>query len=337
MKAVALLLSAFAVVPASAEKTDRIALSNGTEVIGEIKSLGRGELRVSTDYMRTVQLDWVQVLWLESELEFEVQAIDGERYFGMLVRSEEDRVLVVEGDDGAIRLPYDQVLLFDQTRSEELLGKIALSISAGFSFTQATDTTQISFDGSGSRRTRRFLSRFGLVAILSDTREEDFTRADLNYSIMRHLPGRWTWESSLSVQSNDKIGLDRRYLLRETAQLRTVRSSIRELWLGIGLALSREEFTADEPGDDSAEGTLSLRYDAFHFDDPELQVSTELLFFKSLTVSGRERIELTADVRRELVSDLFWLLSLYGSYDSKPVGDAEMEDIAVVASLGWKF
>ena len=116
------------------------------------------------------------------------------------------------------------------------------------------------------------------------------------------------------------------------------RSSIRELWLGIGLAASREEFTADESGDNHGEVALSLRYNAFHFDDPELQLSAEFIFFSSLTISGRERMELTADVGRELVSDLFWLLSIYGSFDSKPVGtDAEKEDIAVVASLGWKF
>ena len=75
------------------------------------------------------------------------------------------------------------------------------------------------------------------------------------------------------------------------------------------------------PEDNSLEGTFSVRYFAFHFDDPELQITTSLIAFPSLTVSGRVRMELTADVRREMVSDLFWLLTLYGSFDNKPVGE----------------
>ena len=111
-----------------------------------------------------------------------------------------------------------------------------------------------------------------------------------------------------------------------------------ELWLGMGLAATTEDFVGDVPRNESLEASASLRYDAFHFDDPELHVSAELMVFPSLTVDGRTRTELVVDLRRELVRDLFWLLTLYGSFDNKPVGEnAEKEDISVVASLGWKF
>ena len=58
-----------AAAPASAEKTDRILLSNATEIIGEVESLEHGQLRVSTEYMRTVELDWEQVVRIESTLD----------------------------------------------------------------------------------------------------------------------------------------------------------------------------------------------------------------------------------------------------------------------------
>ena len=87
--------------------------------------------------------------------------------------------------------------------------------------------------------------------------------------------------------------------MRASALHRTVRTEIRELFLGAGLAASREEFTGLEPGETSLEGALSLRYFAFHFDDPELEVSVDLAVFPSLTTSGRFRAELRGDVRIE--------------------------------------
>ena len=173
--------------PASAEKTDRIVVANGTEIIGEVKSMEHGQLRISTDYMRTVGLDWAHVVRIESSLEFEVETLEGERYFGQLAPSGEDRLLIVAAAEDGVRLPFDRVLVINQTKSTEL-GKVDASISVGFSFTQATDVTQASLDGSYSRRTRRFSRRQHLVAILSDTADETFSRGDFSFTLFRHLP-----------------------------------------------------------------------------------------------------------------------------------------------------
>jgi len=332
-----LLLLALGPKSSSAEKTDRVSLVDGTDMIGEVKSLEFGELTVSTDYMRTVQVDWDQVLRVESKMIFELETWDGTRFFGKLAQSDEDRVLVVEGEHDTVRVAFQEVLAFNQTKLTKL-GKIWGSASLGLSFTQATDSLQVSFDGSINQRTRRFFDTTRLIAILSDTKDERFTRGDLSYTKLRRLPGRWTWEGSGSWQTNEQIGLRQRILVRGSAQYRTVRTEIRELDLGAGIAISREQYSADVPGDNSLEGTLSIRYRAFHFDHPQLQVATALMVFPSFTVSGRVRAELTADVRRELIEDFFWNLSLYGSYDSSPVGLlAENSDIALTASLLYKY
>ena len=60
--------------------------------------------------------------------------------------------------------------------------------------------------------------------------------------------------------------------------------------------------------------------------------------FPSFTNSGRVRAELDIDFTWELISDLFWRLSFYNSYDSDPVVvDAENNDYGVTTSLGWSF
>jgi hypothetical protein len=124
--------------------------------------------------------------------------------------------------------------------------------------------------------------------------------------------------------------------LRASSLYRALRTDIRELALGAGLAAVSEQYRGGEPGDNSLEGTLSLRYFAFHFDDPELEVKTYLTAYPSLTISGRWRTEFQAEVSRELGWDLFWSLNLYWSTDNKPVSPgAQSSDLSITASLGW--
>ncbi len=325
---------AIAATPALAEKTDRIHVA-GIEIVGEVKSLERGRLKISTDFMGTVEADWEQVTRLESKKWFEVEVRDGHRYFGNIVDSGEDGVLAVQGDDATVRLPFSELVLINQSKPG-FWGKVDVKVALGYSFVQATDTTQGSVDASVSRRNRRFFTRLELLSILSETGDDRFTRNDFSYTGQRALPGRWTYNLAAQYQTNESLGLDSRYMLSGGPLYRVLRTDIREITLGTGLAAVREHYTADQPGEDSLEGILGLRYLAFHFDDPELQISAELLSYPSLTISGRWRTEFNADVQRELGWDLFWSLKLYWSHDNRPTGpDAKSSDLSVTASLGW--
>jgi hypothetical protein len=184
-----LLLTAVATCPAAAEKTDRILVANGNEIIGEIQELKRGRLKVSTGYMGTVQMDASQVRRVESRLDFEVETRDGEIYFGSLAPRDEDYVLVAQTEDELVRIPFDELLRLEQTKLS-FWGDIDASIAFGFSFTQSTDVTQVSFDGSFSRRTKGLASRLQLLWISSDTADESSSRQDIDFTIRRHLRRR---------------------------------------------------------------------------------------------------------------------------------------------------
>ena len=50
------------VLPAAASSNDRILISPDSEIHGEIESLADGQLRVQTDFMGTVAIDWQRTL-----------------------------------------------------------------------------------------------------------------------------------------------------------------------------------------------------------------------------------------------------------------------------------
>ena len=227
-----LLVAAWAATPAAAEKTDHILVSNGDEIVCEVEYLERGILFVSSDYMRSVRLDWAQLSRVESELEFEVETRDGQLYFGQLAPSDEDRVLVVSGDLGSFRLPFAEVVQLHQTESSRR-GHLEGGILFGFSFAQASDVTKLSFNGNVARRTQKFLGRFDLVAILTDVEGKTLSREEASYTFTRHLMPRWNYDLAASYQANEELGLDRRWLVRGgprspstmTPSISTIRSS----------------------------------------------------------------------------------------------------------------
>jgi len=89
-------------------------------------------------------------------------------------------------------------------------------------------------------------------------------------------------------------------------------------------------FRANAPA--SAPGTPG-EYDAAN----RLLVVASLAVLPSLTESGRVRGEGSPRLRRELVSDLFFEISVHDSYDSQSSEGSEKNDWGLSTSLGYSF
>ncbi|MEJ2319508.1 MAG: hypothetical protein P8Y21_09195, partial [Gemmatimonadales bacterium] len=57
-------------IPAHAQKTDALVLSNGDRITGEIKELTRGKVRLKTDPMGTVYIKWQDIASITSDKVF---------------------------------------------------------------------------------------------------------------------------------------------------------------------------------------------------------------------------------------------------------------------------
>ena len=109
-------------------------------------------------------------------------------------------------------------------------------------------------------------------------------------------------------------------------------------WYGaMGLAVIHEDF-ATQGTDESVEAVLITGYTYFRYADPEANLDARIALYPSLTQSGRYRSEGRVRARYELVEDLFFELSFYGSFDSDPDEEANSNsDYGVTTSLGYSF
>ena len=326
-----------AVGPAAAvPKTDTVVLHNGDTITGEIKGLDYGKLSVSTDDMGTVSIKWDKVRRITSRYWFLVTRDDGRVHFGQLPASDEDGFVVVSSETASSSVPMAAIISLEPIRVDAW-DRYKISVSAGFNWTKASQTSQANVALSADYR--GLLYDYGLAYSLATTTERDdrtTRRSDLDFYGSRKLSGRLQAGLSSGLQRNDQLGLALRTSLGANMGYLLIMGRNLELAAEAGAAGNREWPTLDDPPSYSAEATLSLKFTFFRYDSPKSNVTVKADLYPSLTVADRVRFEFNTALRHELVSDLFVELQYYESRDNRPPNGAEAtSDRGIVFSLGW--
>jgi hypothetical protein len=178
--------------------------------------------------------------------------------------------------------------------------------------------------------------KFSTTITDSDS-EEASKRLTLGLQHTRLFKNRWFGNGNLTFEQNDELGLDLRTSIGAGAGRYLVQSN-KMLWsLEAGLQVSREDLAATTEETDSLEATFTAKWDWFLFQDPELDWSTTVQLVPSLTESGRVRGELDTSLQWEVINDLKWGFSLYGSFDNQASESAESTDYGVNTTVTYEF
>lgn len=334
-----LALSLLAARASSHPKTDKIVMRNGDVLTVEIKELTRGKLRVKTDDMGTLDIEWDKIRGLHSKYYFQVSSTGGDVYYGALEMAEDSktlRIVMLDAVAGISQESVVEILPIERNFVSRLDG----SLSLGFDFTKASQVAQLTFDWSSIYRGERDVFDLKLSALMTDRREEDgiSQRADLSFG-WNHLLGRKKWftNSSVGYQRNDELGLRNRLILTGGMGLNVLRSNHNLLRTSLGIAWNAEESTDSSQTRQSLEGVLSVDYSVFQYDSPKTDVVTKLDVFPSLT-EERYRIEFDIKLRREIVSDFFIELRYYTSADTNsPATSGWKSDYGFITGVSWSY
>jgi hypothetical protein len=320
------------------DKTDVLILDNGDRITGEIKNLQHGRLQISTDRMGVIDVEWEGVVTVKSNYEFQFDRANGQRLSGRIAKGSEAGYLVVEGDGESVSIPRDLIIRISQLE-ESFRDALSGSMTFGYSFTKASDVAQLNL---GFRVRHRNLTRSfaleGSTIITDDQATETTQRSDLRLSRTRFRSNRWFNAYLIGFESNDELGLNLRSSFNASIGRFLRQSNTSELAVFGGLVASNESLANDVSSQDNLEGLLGLEYSRYSFSEPNVDMSFKMAVYPSFTDSGRVRGQLDAGIRRELISDLFWDLTFYETYDNKPPSGSESTtDYGVVTSVGWSF
>lgn len=338
----ALLLFLLLVMPvhyAQAErKTDVITLYNGDRITGEIKSLLDGKLSLSTDSMGSLSIEWQEIANVDSNYNYEVRLGNGERFFGTLHNDDKKPGIVGLIDVFGERTIGAQDVVEIRPVDGRLADQLEVYVSANYSFTKASGVAQTELNATASYDQRDATNSFSSRLTVSDTDEESTVSS-------RVTAQRRTWTDRKNVyrrvfggfESNDELALDARYTLGYAFGRYFMDTSSSTFSGDIGAQVLTEQSTGGER-QDSMEAVLTAEYSRWRFDTPKLDMRLGATLYPSLTESGRLRADTTAVVRWEIIEDLFWNVSTWGTYDNNSVDIEGGEfDWGITTGLGWTF
>ena len=335
----ATILPALPSVADEREKVDVVTIRNGDRITGEIQSLAYGRLTVETDSMGTIQVEWPDVVRVESPQSFLVEDAEGNLLFGRFPADPEGGPLSISGGGGVTRrVSSPRVARLSQSE-ERLLDRVHGSFALGFDYTKSSDIAVLS--GSFNTNYRGPHSSWSLGVDLNSTHDPaqgTLDRDSVKYSYRWLQSGNRFWAGLSSVERNEETGIEARVLVGAGYGRYLLQSLSHEVSVLVGIGASREWATGAADDQSSLEGILGVDWRVFDFASPTTSLTAKGLLYPGLTESGRYRTDASLSLRREIISDFYVDLSFYQTYDSDPPdADAASTDYGLVTSLGYSF
>ena len=317
-------------------KTDVITLINGDVVTCEIKEMIRGKLRVKTDNMGEIYVEWDKVHHLSSNYWFLVTLRDGSLAYGQLEDSGREGYLTVTFQERSRDVFLYSIVEIQPVRYS-VWDRFTMSASVGFNWDKGSNVFQANL--AASVKYSGAIYSWGTDLSASQTNngiDETTRRNSLDLWLQREISGRFNGNTQLSSERNDELGLLRRLTAGLGVGYFLSRSNHVELSVMAGANVNREWSTDESEPSNNAEGQLGTKFYMFYFDTPKSDITVSLDLYPSFNISDRYRFEGSISGRQEIVKDLFLKLEYYESQDSKPPsGASATSDRGIVFSLEW--
>jgi len=314
-------------------QADVVVTKSGDRLVGEIKSLLKDVLTVSTAYSDVdFKIEWDKVASIESTRQFLVETFDGRRIVGSLKADPAGKAVQI----GTTSVPLAElasVVPIERTLWSRLDG----GLDFGYSHTKTNSATQLSLAGNVSYRDERNVNALFVNVFRSSQDQAPTTqRWDLGNDF-RHLLGtRWYVNTSQDFLNSEEQGLDLRTTIGGGGGRYLLRSSSQYLALGGGIAWTNEDYTDTSlPTKNSAEAYLGTEFmtEKMKFAD----VLTRLTYYPSLTISGRHRLNYKFDLDFNLPGDWYFRIGIFANYDNRPPEGFSKSDYGWSNAFGFKF
>ncbi len=318
---------------AYAAEHDVVVLTSGNRMTGSVTELSRGELSFDIDGAGTVEINWNNVVSLESSKVLDVELRSGQRFTGSITTPSPGKLEVRSsaGTQGVDLKDVIRIKPIEATFVERTSG----SIDGGFSYLQAGNEFDWTLEADAENRTKNYLSTASFDTLLR-RREgaNDQMRNNFALASRRFLPNRWFVLGHFGVQEDQELDLDLRTLAYGAIGRNLVQSNRTILAVDGGIDWNHEGY-GGFPTSNSPEALGTLEWDWF-----ELGGRTELLTEASTFITlnrARTRFELKIDVRHDLVRKFYGEIGLFESFDSSPPNGLHNNDFGITLTIGRSF
>lgn len=310
-----------------------MVLTSGNRMTGEIIKMSRGKLSFLIDGAGPVDIDWNNVVSLDSEQALDVELASGQRLSGSMASSPGG--LEVTGGPASNPIELEDVIRITPIAAT-LVERTDGYIDLGFDFLSAGDELDLTLNATLQNRTWNYLSKVSLESLVRRLDDETAQRRNfLEISVRRFLSERWFAIGRFTAEEDRELDLDSRFLLGAGAGRTLLQSNRTVVALYGGLDYMRERYDGVPGTGSSPEAFVTVEWDWF-----EIGGNVELLTYATAFVGldrSRSRFDLHASLRHELFGNLYWSLNLYQTYDTDSPEGLENSDTGLSFTLGRGF
>jgi sRNA-binding regulator protein Hfq len=321
-----------------AQKNDTVYLLNGDRLTGELKKFEYGQLTLSTDAMQTIIIRINDINTIYSAKFYEIITKSGYKYFGSLLKSDKQASVDVVITNDTVPKPLWDIVQITSIKNK-FFKRIDGSVSFGLSYTKASNVFQYNLATQVTHRTRNYATRFNLSSILtSQTGEDVSNNSNIGLNVTRYLPNKWFVLLGTNGQKNTELDLKLRLQAGLGGGYDIVRSNSIRLYGLLGLIGNNEQTIDSAFTSNNVELLAATNFKWFQYRHPKIDVTNSFNFFYSLSIRDRIRLEYDLDAKIEIITDLFFSVTFYESFDSKPfTGGSSKNDWGIVSSIGYTF
>ena len=317
---------------------DEVRFDGASTMTGELKHLDRGKLSFKTPATDTITIDWSHVDSVRNSKTLEIELTDGTLLYGTLDDSTDSAKVTVHRAGADTEVERLRIVRMSQIE-EHVLERFDGSVNAGMNVTQSNDYRSFNLGASMSYRTRKYYSSLNLSAQTNKSENTPGTRqANLQIRGSRLFSNRWNTGGLLKFEHNEDLGIELRSSIGYVVGRTLARTNHNLFMVSGGLLYTKEDVAGSTESDTNHEALLGFDWQVFRFDDPELDLTTQLAVIPSLSQAGRRRAYADITLRWEIVGDLYWRLSFTDNYDSDPpVAGALTNDYTLTSGISYDF
>jgi Protein of unknown function, DUF481 len=327
------------------DNTDVLVMKNGDRMTGEIKGLSGGVLSVKLSYAQgTIAVEWSQVVHLESDQLFLIQAQDGTVYTGKLSTAATSggrtmSIQIASAPEKEVELSQTQLIKLDQT-AESFRRRFNGSVSTGILYSKGNEATQYNVASLVEYRRERWSSQASFNSSFASSNADNIsTRNQVDVSGTRLLRwNNWFYSGTGNFLQSSVQGIDLQTTVGGGVGRYLRNSNQASFYVLGGFAWQNAQYktyTASQGAQNAAAALLTADLKFFKFKKTNLDISAVVL--PGISEPGRVRTNLNASYYVKLFSDLSWNLSFYGNWDNQPPPSLSGSDYGTSSGLSWTF
>ena len=269
------------------EDKDSIVLYNGQMLIGEIQQASLGTITIDDIDLKLVNIKMFKIKTLVIRERFKIETIDKHFYYGTMKTTGKEGwvdIHTVDGEIVPIRITHIFLLI---SLEKGFFKRLNGNVSAGLSFTKSSEIGQVNFSGNAQYSTKLFDYQLSLSTIASiDT--SSFSRDNENAQLLvtYDLNTSWFLASSAQYQRNLELSIARRYLVMAGGGNKLFIKKNWRLMALTGMTVSEEKSTEGSNSAALFEVPLSLIFNYYQFQHPDIQITSTQSVYFSLTQPG---------------------------------------------------